>query len=149
MLKKLILRTLLVSLIVVLVVGAINRTIDKTMQTAQNYSQNMEAWLEVQGAVVSAGADAMIIETGDGEQMIVEGQPWSFAQEEGFRAEVGDTVTLTGFYEDDEFKVGSINNNSTGQTVQLRAENGKPGWAGRGEGQGNGRGNDHGDGQGT
>ena len=47
-------------------------------------------------------------------------------------AQAGDSVSLTGFYEDGDFEVGQIDDQTTGQTVSLRDESGRPLWAGRG-----------------
>jgi hypothetical protein len=88
-------------------------------------------WITYEGAVTQVSVDEMVIEVSDGTQIIAEGKPWEFAQDAGFSALVGDTVTLSGYYEDDEFKVGVISN-ADNQSVQLRDETGRPSWAGRG-----------------
>jgi hypothetical protein len=100
-------------------------------QTGTGQAQ-VDAWLEVQGNVVSADADALIVQTADGAQVAVENRPWWFAQEQGFSAQVGDQVTLTGFYEEEAFEVGRIDDTTNGQTVLIRDETGRPMWAGRG-----------------
>lgn len=90
----------------------------------------VDEWLEIQGTIVSIDSDALMVETSDGQEIVVDGRPWRFAQESGFWSEAGEDVTLVGFYENEEFEVGQI---STGKaTVLLRDENGRPGWAGRG-----------------
>jgi hypothetical protein len=77
-------------------------------------------------------ADVLVVETVSGEQVTMENRPWWFAQEQGFSAQVGDQVTLIGFYEGDRFEVGQIDDITRGQTVLVRDENGRPLWAGRG-----------------
>ncbi|UCC65558.1 MAG: hypothetical protein JSV36_11145, partial [Anaerolineae bacterium] len=66
----------------------------------------------------------------------VENRAWWFAQEQGFWTQTGHQMTLVGFYEDDgpeqHFEVGRIDDNTSGQTVLVREENGRPLWAGRG-----------------
>ena len=91
----------------------------------------VDEWLTLTGAVTAADADLLTVDTGSGE-VAVENRGWWYAQEQGFVAQVGDQVTLTGFYEGDAFEVGRIDNLTTGQTVTLRDENGRPLWAGRG-----------------
>ena len=93
---------------------------------------NVEEWLTLQGTVVSVDADVLVVETASGEQVTMENRPWWFAQEQGFSAQVGDRVTLIGFYEGDRFEVGQIEGITKGQTVLVRDENGRPLWAGRG-----------------
>jgi hypothetical protein len=92
----------------------------------------VDEWLTLQGTVVSVDADTLVVQTADGEQVTMENRPWWFAQEQGFTAQVGDQVTLVGFYEDGDFEVGQIDNLSSGQAVTIRDENGRPMWAGRG-----------------
>ena len=108
----------------------------------------VEEWLTLQGTVVSVDADTLVVQTVSGEQVTVENRAWWFAQEQGFSAQVGDQVTLVGFYEGDDpstdrrgelvepsglhFEVGQIDDATSGQTVLVRDENGQPLWAGRG-----------------
>ncbi len=93
---------------------------------------NVEEWLTLQGTVVSVDADVLVVQTVSGEQVTMENRPWWFAQEQGFSAQVGDQVTLIGFYEGDDLEVGQIDDITNGQTVLVRDENGRPLWAGRG-----------------
>ena len=39
---------------------------------------------------------------------------------------------MTGFYEDGEFKAGTVENLTTGETIVLRDEAGRPMWSGQG-----------------
>jgi hypothetical protein len=89
-------------------------------------------WLTLEGTVVSVDENALVVETSAGEQVVIENRPWLFAQEQGFLAQAGDEVTLTGFYEGDAFEVGQISDTTNGKTVSLRDQDGRPGWAGRG-----------------
>jgi hypothetical protein len=92
----------------------------------------VDEWLTLGGTVVSVDSNALVVETDSGEQVVMENRPWWFAQEQAFSAQPGDSVTVIGFYEDGEFEVGQIDNLSTGQTVTIRDESGRPLWAGRG-----------------
>lgn len=94
---------------------------------------NVEEWLTLQGTVVSVDADMLVVQAASGEQVTMENRPWWFAQEQGFSAQVGDQVTLVGFYEGGDFEVGRIDDTTNGQTVLVRDENGRPLWAGRGQ----------------
>jgi hypothetical protein len=91
-----------------------------------------EEWLVVTGTVVSVADDLVEIKTDAGEVIPFEGRPLSFAAEQGFALKMGDTVTLGGFDEDGEFKIGQVTNVNGGATVVLRDASGRPGWAGRG-----------------
>jgi hypothetical protein len=87
-------------------------------------------WYSAQGRITAINGDEMRVATTDGE-VLVEGQPWQYALGQGFTAQVGDEMRLSGYDEDDEFKVGWLENLSTGYGVMLRDETGRPGWAGR------------------
>jgi hypothetical protein len=92
----------------------------------------VDEWLTLQGTVTSVDADTLAVQTDGGEQVTVDNRAWWFAQDQGFTAQAGDRVTLTGFYEDGDFEVGQIDDLTTGQTVSLRDNSGRPLWAGRG-----------------
>ena len=100
----------------------------------------VDEWLTIQGAVVSVDGNTLIVQSAGGEETVVENRAWWFAQEQGFSAEVGDQVSLLGFYEDGDpmassgsrFEAGQISNETTGQTVEIRETSGRPLWAGRG-----------------
>ena len=158
MLKKVVLGTLLAGLIGILVAGAVIRTVDKTAQVAEarggggsqghgyghgdsaaiSHETGQESdceehiWLTLQGVVVSVDEDALVVRVDSSEEVVVEGRPWRFAQEQGFSTQVGDKVTLVGFYEDGTFEAGQISDATNGQTVLIREESGRPLWAGRG-----------------
>ena len=160
MLKKIVLAVVLIGLVGLLVLGAVNRTLAKTATDegygngqgngngngggsqgnggSQTYGDGtgtgqaqVDEWLTLTGTVTAVDADLLAVDTAGGE-VLVENRGWWYAQEQGFAAQVGDQVTLTGFYENDAFEVGQIDNLTTGQSVTLRDENGRPMWAGRG-----------------
>jgi uncharacterized protein YdeI (BOF family) len=92
----------------------------------------VDEWLTLAGSVVSVDADELLVQTDDGQQILIDGRAKRFLDELGLTAQVGQRLQLTGFYEDGDFEVGTVENVSTGQTVQIRDENGRPLWAGGG-----------------
>jgi hypothetical protein len=92
----------------------------------------VDEWLTLNGSVQVATVDEMIVQTDTGQEILVDGRAWRFAQELGFMAQAGDWVRLTGFYENGDFEVGQIQDLTTGQSANLRDESGRPLWAGRG-----------------
>jgi hypothetical protein len=92
----------------------------------------VEEWVTFEGTVVSVDESAMVVQTYEGQEIVLEGRTWSFSQEQGLVAAVGDSVTLKGFYEDGEVEIGAIENQASGQFVQIREDEGRPLWAGRG-----------------
>ena len=95
---------------------------------------NVNEWLLIEGTVVSVDENTLVVHTTAGTQVLVENRAWWFAQEQGFSAQSGDQVTLTGFYEGADFEVGQIENATSNQIVLIRDETGRPLWAGSGRG---------------
>ena len=87
-------------------------------------------WEDRQGLVISLDESMMELILEGEEILVVEGRAWSYAQEIGFVAEIGDEVVVSGFLEDGEFVAGALENLTTGQAVVLREESGRPLWAG-------------------
>jgi hypothetical protein len=90
-------------------------------------------WLTVQGTVVSVADDLVEIKSMTGEVIPFEGQALRYALEQGFSLEAGDAVSVGGFDEDGEFKIGRVESLGNGMSVTLRDASGRPGWAGRGQ----------------
>ena len=88
--------------------------------------------LTLQGTVVSVDNTPLLVRTSSGEQVTVENRPWQYALGANFSAQVGDQVTLTGFYQSGVFEVSQINDLTNGKSVVLRDAIGRPGWSGRG-----------------
>ncbi|MEJ2736313.1 MAG: hypothetical protein P8189_22555 [Anaerolineae bacterium] len=93
---------------------------------------DVDEWLTLTGTVVSVDSYALTVETTDGREIAMLGRPWLFARESGAVLQVGDQVQLLGFDEAGEFEVGQIANLTTGNSVVLRDESGRPLWAGGG-----------------
>jgi hypothetical protein len=92
----------------------------------------VDEWLTLAGTVSVANADEMIVQIDGGGEVLMEGRAWRYLQEQGFQVEVGQRLSLTGFYENDDFEVGAVENLSTGQSLSIRDTSGRPLWAGRG-----------------
>jgi hypothetical protein len=96
--------------------------------TSQSRSAALVEWETLTGTVTITD-DGIAVQTTEGEVIVGLGQA---PYREDFALEAGDDVTITGFYEGGEFKVGTIENLTTGQAITLRDEAGRPMWAGRG-----------------
>lgn len=92
-------------------------------------------WVTLDGVVSSVADDLVEIETMSGEIIPFEGQPLRYALQQGFAAQVGDAISLHGFDEDGEFKIGQVTNLGNGTTFTLRDASGRPGWSGQGRGR--------------
>jgi len=107
----------------------------------QGAAANGVEWTTLQATVTAVDNYALTVKAANGETVTVQNRPWTFALEQQFAANVGDTVSMTGFYQNGLFEVGQIQNVTTGgATVQVRDTSGRPGWAGRGNGRNGGNG---------
>jgi hypothetical protein len=86
-------------------------------------------WETLTGIVTVVDSE-ITVQTAQGEILVGMGQS---AYRESFGLEVGDQVSVVGFYEDGEFKAGTVENLTTGETIVLRDETGRPMWAGQGQ----------------
>jgi hypothetical protein len=103
------------------------------VESAGTGQANVDEWLTLTGTVASVDSSALMVETADGQGITVQGRPWLTVRESGLALQVGDQVQLVGFDEEGEFEVGKIANLATGESVEIRDENGRPLWAGRGQ----------------
>ncbi|MBL7161481.1 MAG: hypothetical protein ISS57_02670 [Anaerolineales bacterium] len=92
-------------------------------------------WMTLTGTVSSILPRGMFVAESDGQHIEITRRPWRFAQEQGFAPQVGDQVTLDGFYENEEFEAACLTDLTNGQIVYLRDDAGHPLWA---DGSGNG-----------
>lgn len=89
-------------------------------------------WVSMSGKITSVGAEALEVQTGTDGVLEIEGRTWRFAQELGYVPVEGNEVIVSGFYENGEFEVATIQDLTTDQTFTLRDAYGKPMWGGGG-----------------
>jgi hypothetical protein len=87
----------------------------------------------VEGVVVET--DELMIETAGGETVQVGLGPSTYREAQGFVLKLGENVSASGYWEDDEFKATTLENQTTGQSIVLRDATGRPMWAGQGRGK--------------
>jgi hypothetical protein len=92
-----------------------------------------QSWQLVPGVIVSVADDLLTVKTNSGQMIEVEGQPLMYLLSQGYVPQVGSQVTLAGFEEAGEFKVGELTDHTGNQTVKLRDQSGRPMWSGRGQ----------------
>lgn len=102
-----------------------------------DYGQQPEAtvqdWRLVSGTIVDVASDLVSVETASGEVIPVEGRPLQYIMEQGYVPQVGSQVTLTGFDEDGEFKIGEYTDHTSETVIVVRDQGGRPMWSGRGQ----------------
>jgi len=90
----------------------------------------IETWTTVTGTVVALDPD-LVLQTEEGEVVVHLGPEWYWDDQE-LTLNVGDQVAVTGFFEHDGLEATRVENLTTGQSLILRDEVGRPLWAGRG-----------------
>jgi hypothetical protein len=98
----------------------------------------VDEWITLDGTLISFQGANMTLATPTGELVAIQaGQPRFFASQ-GITLQVGDELSVLGFYEGENFNAGEVTQLATGMTVMLRDPNGRPLWAGPGNGNGKG-----------
>lgn len=92
-----------------------------------------EDWVTTQGVVESISSAELKITLEDGTTISIVGRALSFLAAQGFTLNPGDVVSLTGFYVDDFFQIGQVENLTTSASLSVRADDGRPLWAGGGQ----------------
>jgi uncharacterized protein YdeI (BOF family) len=92
----------------------------------------IDEWVTVEGQVTTVDSDQMIVKTSDGKEIEIYPQAWAYAQTEGFKVSADDKVSLMGFYDRNNFEAGKMTNVTSGESVSLRDDYGRPLWAGGG-----------------
>jgi hypothetical protein len=132
--------------------GAQNQDADRYGNLEAPISHEMLTFSGVVTTAPAAGVE-LVIRTDEGDLTIGTGP--SYWLEANITLAVDDTISVTGFWEDDEFKATSLTRLSDNLTVILRDETGRPQWSGsmrntsNGQGQGQGRGQAQGQGNGN
>jgi hypothetical protein len=86
-------------------------------------------WVTLDSTVGQISSEDLILLLSNGEQFVIEGRAWRYALEAGFLTEVDHQISVTGFFEDGEFKISTIIDLTTNQSITLRQDSGRPLWA--------------------
>ena len=103
-------------------------------QQGQGGESLAASWVTVGGRVQSHDEE-LLLETGDGQVLEVHSGPQWYWDENDYLVTAGDQVQVAGLEHEGEFEAGQIENETTGQRIVLRDEDGRPLWSGRGRGR--------------
>lgn len=99
---------------------------------------SVEEWVTIYGTMTAFQGGNMTIETSEGELIAFKtGQP-RFFSEQNVYLQIGEEISVLGYYQDGQFMAGEITQVSTGARLMLRDPNGRPLWAGPGNSNGSG-----------
>ena len=96
----------------------------------------MEEWFTLAGQVTSVDTTGLTLRTDDGQTLSIDLGPEWFWSDQGLTLAAGERVTVQVFDKDGEIKIGQIRLESDGTLLQLRDDDGRPLWSGRGRGGG-------------
>ncbi|MBT3187770.1 MAG: hypothetical protein HN736_13475 [Anaerolineae bacterium] len=159
MLKRAIFWLLYLLFVVGLIWGAINRTSsvleENDRSSGSNHTREINQTAEIEAtpsedhsdrevivrweilkaeiSVLSNRDATMILE--NGEILSLNPRSWRFAQAQGLQAQLGDSLLLTGFFENEKFEVVHLRNLDNGTVAQIRDEAGHPLWVSGGNGE--------------
>ncbi len=91
---------------------------------------NVTAYETLIGVVQNFDGVGISLTTTDGAAVWVQFGQSRYVSAQGVTFNVGDNVTVTGFYENGQFQASTVVNTTTGQTLTLRDASGRPLWAG-------------------
>ena len=91
---------------------------------------NVTTWVTVAGTVNSFDGVGVSLTTDDGAPLWVQFGQSRYVSAQGVTFTAGDHLTVSGFEENGQFQAGTVVNNTTGQTLNLRDTTGRPLWAG-------------------
>jgi len=86
--------------------------------------------LRLSGVVASLDVESLWIDIDREESLEVTGRTWRYIVESGLAVSVGDEMELDGFYEEGEFEVSYLSNLTSGDSLQIREDSGRPLWSG-------------------
>jgi hypothetical protein len=102
-------------------------------QDADSAQVEDHTWIQLIGVVVSLDREALRVETNQKEILEINGRAWRYVLESELMVEMGDVLELEGFFEHDQFKISSLTNATSGESLPIREESGQPLWSGGGK----------------
>lgn len=94
---------------------------------------NVTTWTTVKGTVNSFDGVGVSLTTEAGAPLWVQFGQSRYVSAQGVTFNAGDHVTVNGFTENGQYQAGTVTNDTTGQTLNLRDATGRPLWAGGGQ----------------
>ncbi len=93
---------------------------------------NVTEWVTMKGTVNSFDGVGVSLTTDDGAPLWVQFGQSRYVSAQGVTFTAGDHLTVNGFYENGQYQAGTVTNDTTGQTLNLRDTTGRPLWTGGG-----------------
>ncbi len=95
-----------------------------------------DQWVTIDGTVTALTNNGLIVRTTDAQTLTVSFGRADFWQSQAVTFATGDAISMLGFWQGDQFSAGQVTKTATSERILLRDPNGRPLWAGRGQGNG-------------
>jgi len=92
-------------------------------------------WVTVEGQVTAMDDGEIVVQTAEANALTLHTGPEWYWEANDYQVSIGDELKVSGFYHEDEFEIGQIENLTSGQLITLRDSDGRPLWAGQGRWQ--------------
>ncbi len=109
-------------------------TLSATAEIVEEHNTSERGWIILQAEVSQLNKRNVAFHLEDGNTITLNPRPWRLALEQNFQAALGDSVLLTGFYENDKFQIVHLRNLDNASVAQIRDEEGHPLWNSNGNG---------------
>lgn len=127
----------------VVIAEATKEIISETTMPSENHQDPLSAntsehtWDILQGNISILNNRGAVVTLENASTISINPRPWRFALDQGLQAQLGDTLLLTGFYEEEgKFEIAHLRNLNNGTVAQIRDEVGHPLWVSGGNGNG-------------
>lgn len=92
---------------------------------------DVDEWVTDHATIVSVEDYLWAVTLEDGTTIEIDGRTLSYLQELGFTVNPGDSLILTGFFDEDGiYEIGQVENLTTGEIAVIRTDSGTPLWSG-------------------
>ncbi len=95
-----------------------------------------DQWVTIDGSVTALTNNGLVIRTTDAQTLTVSFGRADFWQSQAVTFATNDEISMLGFWQGDQFSAGQVTKTATDERILLRDPNGRPLWAGRGQGNG-------------
>ena len=93
---------------------------------------SIRVWTTIEGTVSVLTPDVLMVTSDQGAVYEIANRPWRFAQEQGFTTSLDNRLSIVGFFDENYvFEASQITDLTTGDSVKLRDDDGRPLWGGR------------------
>ncbi len=100
----------------------------------ENTDIHEQTWVILDAEISELSNRSAVIKLANNTSVTLNPRAWRFTLTQGFQAEPGDMLLVTGFYENEKFEIVHLRNLDNATVAQIRDEDGHPLWSSGGSG---------------